>query len=66
MAAQVLHGVARLGHDRWHHRGPHRHTTGATISILLTHNVVEDNLFDDFQFHKYVEICFFFHSNCKM
>ena len=60
MAAQVLYGVARLGHDRWHHRGPHRHTTGATISILLTHNVVEDNLFDDFQFRKYVEICFFF------
>ena len=54
MAAQVLYGVARLGHDRRHHRRPHRHTTGATISILLAHNVVMDNLFYDFQFHKYV------------
>ena len=45
MAAQVLHGVARLRHDRRHHRRPHRHTTGATISILLTHNVVEENQF---------------------
>ena len=48
MAAQVLHGVARLRHDRWHHRGPHRHTTGETKSILITQNVVKDNLFHDF------------------